>query len=87
LLTVHCWREEIYTQQQKKNSNSLCKVIFQFKKIFGSKKKNQLSRKTTKIPFTMKTDVMSVHQYAALAGKQDVLREVVMKYIDHFYPK
>lgn len=34
----------------------------------------------------MKTDMMSVHQYPSLSGKQDILREVVMKYIDHFYP-
>lgn len=34
----------------------------------------------------MKTDIMSVHQYPSLSGKQDILREVVMKYIDHFYP-
>lgn len=35
----------------------------------------------------MKTNVMAMHQYPVFAGKQDILREVVMKYIDHFYPK
>lgn len=36
----------------------------------------------------MKTaDIMAVQQMAAFTGKQDILREVVMKYIDHFYPK
>lgn len=35
----------------------------------------------------MKTDMMAVHQYTVFTGKQDILREVVMKYIDHFYPK
>lgn len=37
----------------------------------------------------MKTaDVMAVQQMTAFTGgKQDILREVVMKYIDHFYPK
>jgi len=37
----------------------------------------------------MKTaDVMTVQQMsgAFAGGKQDILREVVMKYIDHFYP-
>lgn len=36
---------------------------------------------------TMKSDMMSVHQYSLSGGKKDILREVVMKYIDHFYPK
>lgn len=37
----------------------------------------------------MKTaDVMAVQQMSTFSGgKQDILREVVMKYIDHFYPK
>lgn len=35
----------------------------------------------------MKSNVMTMHQFPAFAGKQDILREVVMKYIDHFYPK
>lgn len=30
---------------------------------------------------------MAMHQYPAFSGKQDILREVVIKYIDHFYPK
>nr|XP_029714105.1 protein bunched, class 1/class 3/D/E isoforms-like isoform X3 [Aedes albopictus] len=34
----------------------------------------------------MKSDMMSVHQYSLSGGKKDILREVVMKYIDHFYP-
>lgn len=36
----------------------------------------------------MKTaDIMAVQQMPTFTGKQDILREVVMKYIDHFYPK
>lgn len=36
----------------------------------------------------MKSNVMAMHQqYPVFAGKQDILREVVIKYIDHFYPK
>jgi len=30
--------------------------------------------------------MMAMHQYPVFAGKQDILREVVIKYIDHFYP-
>lgn len=30
--------------------------------------------------------MMAVHQYPVFSGKQDILREVVIKYIDHFYP-
>lgn len=37
--------------------------------------------------FTMKSNVMPLYKFPVFAGKQDVLREVVMKYIDHFYPK
>lgn len=36
---------------------------------------------------TMKSDMMSVQQYSLSGSKKDILREVVMKYIDHFYPK
>lgn len=35
----------------------------------------------------MKSNVMALHQYPVFSGKQDILREVVIKYIDHFYPK
>lgn len=35
----------------------------------------------------MKSNVMPLYQYPVFAGKQDILREVVIKYIDHFYPK
>ncbi|KAJ6647815.1 Protein bunched, class 1/class 3/D/E isoforms [Pseudolycoriella hygida] len=34
----------------------------------------------------MKTEMMAMHQYPVFSGKQDILREVVIKYIDHFYP-
>ena len=34
----------------------------------------------------MKSDIMAMHQYS-VSGKKDILREVVIKYIDHFYPK
>lgn len=35
----------------------------------------------------MKADMMAVHQIQSLGGKQDILRDVVIKYIDHFYPE
>ncbi|KAG5676087.1 hypothetical protein PVAND_005941 [Polypedilum vanderplanki] len=34
----------------------------------------------------MKADMMAVHQIQSLGAKQDILRDVVIKYIDHFYP-
>jgi len=34
----------------------------------------------------MKTDMMAVHQMHSVVGKKDILRDVVIKYIDHFYP-
>lgn len=37
---------------------------------------------------SMKTDnMMAVHQIHSVAGKKDILRDVVIKYIDHFYPE
>ena len=35
----------------------------------------------------MKADMMAVHQIQSLGAKQDILRDVVIKYIDHFYPE
>lgn len=35
----------------------------------------------------MKTDMMAVHQIHSVGGKKDILRDVVIKYIDHFYPE
>lgn len=37
----------------------------------------------------MKSNIVSMRkqQYPAFSGKQDILREAVSKYIDHFYPK
>lgn len=35
----------------------------------------------------MKTDMMAVHQMHSVGGKKDILRDVVIKYIDHFYPE
>lgn len=31
--------------------------------------------------------MMAVHQMQSLGAKQDILRDVVIKYIDHFYPE
>lgn len=36
----------------------------------------------------MKADsMMAVHQIQSIGAKQDILRDVVIKYIDHFYPE
>jgi hypothetical protein len=34
----------------------------------------------------MKTDMMAT-QIHSVGGKKDILRDVVIKYIDHFYPE
>lgn len=34
----------------------------------------------------MKADIMAT-QVHTISGKKDILRDVVIKYIDHFYPE
>lgn len=35
----------------------------------------------------MKTDMMATQIHSVGGGKKDILRDVVIKYIDHFYPE